>query len=220
MIRQARPASRWAGRIGRTNHRHERQLRRQQREVSTPRWVALCEQLLRPQVVPARDLRDRPPRAPGSWRPFARPLLDAPLTPTQRPGDHIEPPNLTNLRVNPMVRSRHETISRRGLALSPITPLLGRWGSTSFTSRRGLKPIRLASGACAPSQSASAPGPARHLPSASNAPTPCSQATPQQRRIVRQDQSKPVVHDLHAWLVAQLEGLTPGPQRRGHLLTP
>ena len=92
------------GASARADHRHERQLRRRQREASLPGLVPPREQLLRPQIVPARHLRDHHPRRQALGH-DPRLRLGAPPPPTQRPGDHLEPPNLTNLRVNPTVKS-------------------------------------------------------------------------------------------------------------------
>ena len=78
--------------------------RRRQREASLPGLVPPGEQLLRPQIVPARHLRDHHPRRQALGH-DPRLRLGAPAPPTQRPGDHLEPPNLTNLRVNPTVKS-------------------------------------------------------------------------------------------------------------------
>ena len=62
------------------------------------------EMLLRSQIVPARHFRDRHPRRQALGH-DPRLRLGAPPPPPQRPGDHLEPPNLTNLRVNPTVKT-------------------------------------------------------------------------------------------------------------------
>ena len=87
-------------RIGRADHRHERQLRRRQREAPLPRLVPPGEQLLRPQIVPTHHCRDYHPRHQALGQ-DPRLRLSAPPPPTQCPGDHLEPLNLTDLRVKP-----------------------------------------------------------------------------------------------------------------------
>jgi hypothetical protein len=61
------------------------------------------KQLLRTQVVPARPFRDHHPRRQALGH-DPRLCFGAPPTPPQCPGDHLEPPNLTNLWVNPTVK--------------------------------------------------------------------------------------------------------------------
>ena len=86
------------------DHRHERQLLGRQHEASLPGLVPPREQLLRPQIVPPRHRRDHHPRRQALGH-DPRLRLGAPPPSPERAGDHLEPPNLADLRVNPTVKS-------------------------------------------------------------------------------------------------------------------
>jgi hypothetical protein len=88
---------------GGRDHWHERQRLGRQHEAPLPGLVAPREQLLRPQIVPPRHLRDHYTRRQALGH-DPRLRLGAPPPSPERAVDHLEPSDLADLRVNPTVK--------------------------------------------------------------------------------------------------------------------